>query len=167
MLDKFKHITTFVFDVDGVLTDGTLFVLPDGLMARRMNIKDGFALKEAVNAGYKIVIISGGNSDSVRNRLSNLGIENIFLGVENKKKILDEVIQANKLSKKNILYMGDDLPDFEVMCNSGVPCCPADAVPEIKEISIYVSPVNGGEGCVRDVIEQVMRVHGKWPLLKM
>ncbi len=160
-----KNVRCFVFDVDGVLTDGSLIVMP-GELYRIMNIRDGFALKEAVIAGFKVVIISGGNSDSVRSRLMNLGISDIYLGVQNKTDKLNEVIVQYGLKKEEILYMGDDIPDFNVMKQVGMPCCPADAAPEISEISIYVSPFKGGYGCVRDIIEQVMRLNGTWPTLK-
>lgn len=160
-----KNVRCFVFDVDGVLTDGSLIIMP-GELYRIMNIRDGFALKEAVNAGFKVVIISGGNSDSVRSRLMNLGINDIYLGVQNKTDKLNEVIVQYELKKEEILYMGDDIPDLDVMKHVGIPCCPSDAAPEISEISIYTSPFNGGCGCVRDIIEQVMRLNGTWPTLK-
>lgn len=160
-----KNVRCFVFDVDGVLTDGSLIVMP-GELYRIMNIRDGFALKEAVNAGFKVVIISGGNSDSVRSRLMNLGINDIYLGVQNKTDKLNEVIVQYELKKEEILYMGDDIPDYDVMKHVGIPCCPADASHEISEISIYTSPFKGGHGCVRDIIEQVMRLNGTWPTIK-
>ncbi|TAH43696.1 MAG: HAD-IIIA family hydrolase [Bacteroidetes bacterium] len=166
MLENFKvklrSITCLIFDVDGVLTNGSLLVMPNELH-RTMNIRDGYALKAAVDAGYKVFIISGGKSESVRKRLADLGIKDIYLGVENKKEILQKIMDEGKFQSSNILYMGDDLPDYEVMQISGLPCCPADACPEIKSLSIYVSTQKGGEGCVRDVIEQVMRLHNKWP----
>ncbi len=159
---KLKNVRCFIFDVDGVLTNGSLVVMP-GELYRIMNIRDGFALKEAVKAGFKVVIISGGNSDSVRSRLLNLGINEIYLGVQNKSEKLNDVIIQHGLKKDEILYMGDDIPDYDVMKNTGIPCCPSDATPEIKEISIYISPFKGGEGCVRDIIEQTMRLNGTWP----
>lgn len=159
---KLNSVSCFIFDVDGVLTNGNLLVLQDELH-RTMNIRDGFALKEAINKGYEVFIISGGKSLSVKKRLSDLGIKHIFLGIDNKKETLNEIMQTHKLKPENILYMGDDLPDFEVMKMCGIPCCPADAVPEIKSLSIYISPFKGGEGCARDVIEQVLRLHKKWP----
>ena len=159
---KLKNVRCFIFDVDGVLTNGSLVVMP-GELYRIMNIRDGFALKEAVKAGFKVVIISGGNSDSVRSRLLNLGINEIYLGVQNKSEKLNDVIIQHSLKKDEILYMGDDIPDYDVMKNTGIPCCPSDATPEIKEISIYISPFKGGEGCVRDIIEQTMRLNGTWP----
>ncbi len=157
-----KHITTFIFDVDGVLTDGSIQVNTEGEMFRTMNIKDGYGLKTAVEKGYRICIISGGSNEGVRVRLNNLGIKDIFLGVSNKTEILDGYLNDNKLKAENVLYMGDDLPDFEIMQQVGLPTCPQDAVPEIKLISKYVSHKKGGKGCVRDVIEQVLKVQGRW-----
>lgn len=159
---KLQSISCFIFDVDGVLTDGTLLVMPQELH-RTMNIKDGYALKAAAAAGYKIYIISGGKSESVRKRLSDLGLTDIHLGIEDKKAKLRDLVERDQLHSSNVLYMGDDLPDYEVMQMCGLPCCPSDAVPEIKSISLYVSPLKGGNGCVRDIIEQVMRLHNKWP----
>ncbi len=162
MLNKFKHITTFIFDVDGVLTDGTLLVLPDGVMARRMNIKDGYALQLAVKRGYRVLIITGGNAPDVKDRLMKLGITEIWMQVEDKAAILRKLIEEQNLSKESILYMGDDMPDKEVMQLTGLPCCPADAAQDIKEISLYISHLKGGEGCGRDVIEKVMKLRGNW-----
>ncbi len=159
---KLQKVSCFIFDVDGVLTNGNLLVL-QGELHRIMNIKDGFALKEAVGAGYKVCIISGGKSEGVRKRLADLGLKDIYLGVEDKKEKLQEIMDSCNILKDNVLYMGDDLPDYEVMMSCGVPCCPQDAVPEIRSLSIYISPFKGGEGCARDVIEQVMRLHHKWP----
>ena len=157
-----KHITTFIFDVDGVLTDGTIKVNTDGEMFRTMNIKDGYGLKTAVEQGFNVCIISGGTNEGVRVRLQNLGIQNVFLGAQNKTEILNEYIIKNNLAPEHILYMGDDLPDYQIMREVGLPTCPQDAVPEIKAISKYISHKKGGKGCVRDVIEQVLKVHGKW-----
>ena len=155
-------ITTFVFDVDGVLTDGSVLVTTDGEMLRTMNIKDGYALKTAVDAGYHICIISGGSNEGVRKRLNGLGIKDIYLGAHNKVEQLQEYMSVNEIETKQMLYMGDDLPDTVVMQLAGLPCCPQDAVQEIKAISKYISHKNGGKGAVRDVIEQVMKVQGKW-----
>ena len=156
------NITTFVFDVDGVLTDGSVLVTTNGEMLRTMNIKDGYALKTAVDKGYKICIISGGSNEGVRKRLNGLGIKDIYLGVQQKIERLQEYMTSNGISTDQLLYMGDDIPDIPVMQMAGLPCCPQDAVPEIKAISRYVSHKNGGKGAVRDVIEQVMKVQGKW-----
>jgi 3-deoxy-D-manno-octulosonate 8-phosphate phosphatase (KDO 8-P phosphatase) len=162
VLSKFKHITTFVFDVDGVLTDGSLFVLPEGLMARRMNIKDGYALQLAVKKGYHVVIISGGNSPEVKQRLLNLGVTEVWMQITDKSAVLEKFMEENKLDRSAVLYMGDDMPDLLVMQLAGLPCCPADAVQEIKEKSIYISHLKGGEGCARDVIEKTMKLRGHW-----
>jgi 3-deoxy-D-manno-octulosonate 8-phosphate phosphatase (KDO 8-P phosphatase) len=157
-----KNVKCLVFDVDGVLTNGTLIVMP-GELYRVMNIRDGYALREAVTKDYVVAVISGGKSESVRSRLENLGLKDIYLGVENKSEKLDDLIHAYDLKAEEVLYMGDDLPDYEVMKRVGVPCCPADAAPEIRELCLYISPNKGGEGCVRDIIEQVLRLQGKWP----
>ncbi len=156
-------IRCFVFDVDGVLTNGSIVVMP-GELYRIMNIRDGFALKEAVDQGYHVAIISGGKSESVRSRLANLGIKDIYLGVHDKTERLDEIKILYDLKDEEILYMGDDIPDYHVMKKVGVPTCPNDATHEIRSISMYISPFNGGEGCVRDVIEQTLKLHDKWPI---
>ena len=156
------NITTFIFDVDGVLTDGTITVTTDGEMLRSMSIKDGFALKTAIDAGFNMCIISGGSNEGVRKRLAGLGIKDIFLGAHNKIEQLNSYLNQHNISKSQVLYMGDDIPDYPVMALVGLPCCPQDAVPEIKAISKYISHKNGGKGAVRDVIEQVLKVHGKW-----
>lgn len=155
-------ITTFIFDVDGVLTDGTITVTTDGELLRTMNVKDGFALKTAIDAGFNICIISGGSNEGVRKRLAGLGIKDIHLGAKNKIDQLNTYLTENNINTSQVLYMGDDIPDYPVMKMSGLPCCPQDAVPEIKAISKYISHKNGGRGAVRDVIEQVLKVHGKW-----
>ncbi|WP_303315674.1 HAD-IIIA family hydrolase [Flavivirga abyssicola] len=157
-----EHITTFIFDVDGVLTDGTVTVTSTGDMLRKMNIKDGYALKTAVDMGYNICIISGGSNEGVRVRLQGLGISNIYLGAHNKIEQLEAYLGDNNIKSENVLYMGDDIPDFPVMKRIGLPCCPQDAVPEIKNISKYISHKKGGKGAVRDVIEQVLKVQEKW-----
>jgi len=156
------NITTFIFDVDGVLTDGTITVTTDGEMLRTMSIKDGFALKTAVDAGFNICIISGGSNEGVRKRLAGLGIKDIYLGAHNKIEQLNDYMDKHNINKQQVLYMGDDIPDYPVMKLVGLPCCPQDAVAEIKAISKYISHKNGGKGAVRDVIEQVLKVHNKW-----
>jgi len=162
LLQIFKSVTTFVFDVDGVLTDGMLTILPGGVMARRMNVKDGYALQLAVKKGYNVVVISGGNAQEVVERLNRLGISAVFMQVTDKMSVLTSYLQQNNLSWKEVLFMGDDIPDLEVMKKVGVACCPLDAVAEIKEISTYISPRNGGFGCGRDVIEKVLKMRGHW-----
>lgn len=162
VLEHFKKITTFVFDVDGVLTDGTVLVLDNGLQARRMHIKDGFALQMALKNGYRVKVISGGHSPQVHDRLDKLGVKDVTMSVLNKGSFLDKFIQENKLKKEEVLYMGDDLPDISAMQVAGLPCCPADAVNEVKDAAEYISPLNGGFACVRDVIEKVLKLNGHW-----
>ena len=157
-----NNITTFILDVDGVLTDGTIHVTQTGEMLRDMHIRDGYAMKAAVENGYTVCIISGGSNEGVRVRLRNLGITDIHLGVPNKVETFQEFIELYNIKPEEVLYMGDDIPDFHVMKLVGLPTCPQNAVPEIKNISKYISHINGGKGCVRDVIEQVMKVQGKW-----
>lgn len=164
ILSKFESIKTFVFDVDGVLTDGTLLILNDGQMARQMNIKDGYALQLAIKKGYRVVIISGGTSEAVKERLTRLGVTDSFLPVENKKEKLVEYVQQHQLKWDEVLFMGDDIPDHLPMQMVGLPCCPADAATEIKQISAYISPLEGGKGCARDVIEKVLKLNGHWEL---
>ena len=157
-----NDITTFIFDVDGVLTDGSVFVSNEGEMLRTMNIRDGYALKAAVESGYHVCIISGGSNEGVRVRLRNLGIADIHLGTPDKVETFKEYIDVYGINPEQVLYMGDDIPDYHVMKLVGLPACPQDASPEIKAISNYISHKNGGKGAVRDVIEQVMKVQGKW-----
>ena len=157
-----QHITTFVFDVDGVLTDGSIMVNTDGEMFRTMNIKDGYALKTAIDHEYNVCIISGGTNEGVRKRLQGLGITDIHLGAHHKTEILNEYFKANEIQPDQVLYMGDDIPDLAPMKLVGLPTCPQDAVPEIKVICTYISHKKGGKGAVRDVIEQVLKVQGKW-----
>ena len=157
-----NDITTFVFDVDGVLTDGSVFVSNEGEMLRTMNIRDGYALKSAIDCGYNVCIISGGSNEGVRVRLRNLGITDINLGTPDKVTTFDEYTDIYNIKPEQVLYMGDDIPDYHVMKLVGLPTCPQDACPEIKSISKYISHKNGGKGAVRDVIEQVMKVQGKW-----
>ena len=156
------QISTFIFDVDGVLTDGTIQILENGEMLRQMNVKDGYALKTAIDAGYKICIISGGSSEGVRERLKKLGIKDIYLGAHNKIEQYQEILNKYNLTSDEILYMGDDIPDYPVMKLVGLACAPLNAAPEIQSISHYISQKNGGKGCVRDVIEQVLKVQEKW-----
>ncbi|MFN7675437.1 KdsC family phosphatase [Flavobacterium sp.] len=157
-------ITTFIFDVDGVLTDSSVHVTATGEMLRIMNIRDGFAMKAALESGYNVCIISGGNNEGVRIRLRNLGITDIHLASPDKVATFKEYIELYNIKPEQVLYMGDDIPDFHVMQLVGLPTCPQDSSPEIKAISKYISHKNGGKGAVRDVIEQVMKVQGKWHL---
>jgi 3-deoxy-D-manno-octulosonate 8-phosphate phosphatase (KDO 8-P phosphatase) len=168
MIENFKtkltRVKTFLFDVDGVLTDGAITLLPTGEEVRTMNTKDGFALQLAIKMGYRIAVITGGKSESVRKRLNRLGITDVYLGVNDKLDVYKEYIDIHTLNTEEILYMGDDVPDYEVMQRVGIATCPNDAVPEIKSLCIYVSDKKGGSGCVRDVIEQVMKVQGTWKI---
>ena len=157
-----QHITTFIFDVDGVLTNGIVNVMSNGDLIRRMNVKDGYALKQAVDQGYNVAIISGGNNEGVRTRLKGLGINDVYLGTRNKIIQFNEYCKLYNLNPKNIMYMGDDIPDAEVMKVVGLACAPQDADSEIQRIAHYISHKKGGETCVRDVIEQVLRVQGNW-----
>jgi 3-deoxy-D-manno-octulosonate 8-phosphate phosphatase (KDO 8-P phosphatase) len=157
-----NEITTFIFDIDGVLTDSSVHITPEGEMLRIMHIRDGFAMKAAIESGYKVCIISGGSNEGVRIRLQNLGITDIHLGSSDKVKTFKEYVEIYNINSSHVLYMGDDIPDYHVMQLVGLPTCPQDAVAEIKTISKYISHKNGGKGAVREVIEQVMKVQGKW-----
>ena len=158
------QINTFIFDVDGVLTNGFITITTNGELIRNMSVKDGYALKTAVDVGYNVCIISGGSNEGVRRRLEGLGITDIYLGTHTKTIQLQDYFTKNNINPENVLYMGDDIPDFPVMKLVGLPCCPKDAVSEIQSISKYISQKKGGTGCVRDVIEQVLKVQGKWQL---
>jgi 3-deoxy-D-manno-octulosonate 8-phosphate phosphatase (KDO 8-P phosphatase) len=161
-LEKLHSVKAFIFDVDGVLTDGTIHVTEIGEQLRSFNIKDGFALQLAVKQGYPVAAISGARSKGVLSRLNGLGIQSVYIGIEDKLQVFEQFIVENDLSPADILYMGDDIPDLPLMKKIGVPTCPADAVEEIKVISDYISPKNGGCGCVRDVIEKVLKIQNRW-----
>ncbi len=160
--EKLKKVTTLIFDYDGVMTDGTLILQHEGQPLRSANVKDGYALQLAMKLGYRIAIISGGFSKSMENRFGALRIKDVFLGVEDKTVVFDSYMKEHNLTTDEIIYMGDDIPDYRVMKRVGVPVCPADASEEIKNICLYISDKGGGKGCVRDIIEQVLKVHGKW-----
>lgn len=164
LLQQLSQISCFVFDMDGVLTDGTLLVLPDGIMARKMNIKDGYALQLAVKKGYTVIIISGGNSPEAKERLLKLGVDQVWMGVKDKLSLLKNQLDQKQIPMSQVLYMGDDVPDLAVMQAVGFPCCPADAATDIRLASKYISPFKGGEACVRDVMEQVLKLRGDWDL---
>ncbi len=157
-----SQINTLILDVDGVLTNSMVTVMPDGQLVRQMNIKDGYAMKTAIQQGLRICVISGGKNEGVRTRLNNLGIQDVYLGAHDKIEQYHELVDMYGLAPENVLYMGDDIPDIPVMKLVGLPCCPNDAVPEVQKISKYISDKKGGEGCVRDIIEQILRVQGKW-----
>ena len=159
----FMDIDTFVLDIDGVMTDGLIHITESGEELCRMHIRDGFAIRTAADAGYRIFVISGGRRYGVSSRLQRLGCKRVILGVVNKDNALQELIAREGLVTSRALYMGDDLPDLDPMLRCRIAACPADAAPEVYQASAFVSQYKGGEGCVRDVIEQVLRVQGKWP----
>jgi 3-deoxy-D-manno-octulosonate 8-phosphate phosphatase (KDO 8-P phosphatase) len=161
--EKLKDIRCFVFDIDGVMTDGGLLITEDGAQLRKTNIKDGYALAQAVRHGYYIWIISGSTTEGLKKRFKYLGIDEVHMGVDNKWQKLEHLLIQFRVSAKEVLYMGDDVPDYEVMSHCAIKTAPADAVPEILAIADYISQKKGGEGCVRDVIEQVLKVKGDWP----
>lgn len=160
--ERFSKITTFVFDIDGVLTDGTVLLLENGIQARRMNIKDGYALQLAVKKEYRVCAVSGADSPLVIPRLHKLGIKEVALAVTDKKEWLEKMMITHGLRTEEVLYMGDDMPDLPAMTIAGLPACPADAVTEIREAAAYISPFTGGMGCVRDVIEKALKGNGHW-----
>lgn len=155
-------IKAFAFDVDGVLTDGSIMLTSDGGQIRTLNIKDAYALQLAIKKGFKIAIITGGNSQQVKVRMNELGITDVFLCSHFKIEVFEDWLFANDLKAEQILFMGDDIPDYEILKKVQASTCPADASPEIKEICLYVSTKSGGKGCVRDVVEQVLRTQNKW-----
>ena len=157
-----KDITTFILDVDGVMTNGKIIYTHDGKIDRQFQAKDGYAIKHAISKGYNFVIISGGTQNNIKKRLKSLGVEDVFISAFDKLKIFNDYITKKKISPDNILYMGDDNPDIEVLKIVKISACPSDASIDVKEVCDYISDKKGGEGCVRDVIEQVMRVHNKW-----
>lgn len=158
-----KKIKALAFDVDGVLSAGNVVLWENGEQpCRTANIKDGYALQLAVRRGLQVAIITGGRSEAVRRRYIGLGIQNVFMGVSVKLECFRDWLDESGLTAAEVLYMGDDIPDYEVMKACGCPCCPSDAAPEIKDIACYVSDSRGGEGCARDVIEQVLKAQGLW-----
>ena len=170
VLSLFKKVKAFVFDIDGVLTDANLLLIPDIhpegklIMTRTMNTKDGYAIQRALKQGYPIAIISGGKNSGAEQRLQYLGVQHIFMDIKNKLECFDAFLQSQGLQRADVLYMGDDIPDYDILKVAGVKACPADAAAEIKEIADYISPLKGGECCVRDVIEKTMKLQGTWAL---
>lgn len=159
---KLQDISTFIFDFDGVLSDGKIYVQGDGEQVRATNVKDGYALQYALRKGYNVAVISGGYSESMKLRYKDfLGLE-MYLKVRDKVLMFNEYLQKHNLKPENVLVMGDDIPDYKMMQLAGVKCCPSDAAEEIKHISDYISAQPGGNGAVRDIIEQVLRLHDKW-----
>jgi 3-deoxy-D-manno-octulosonate 8-phosphate phosphatase (KDO 8-P phosphatase) len=159
--ERLNHITTLMFDVDGVLTNGDVILFQNEIV-RTLNSRDAYAIQYAVKMGFKIIIVTGGNSQDVKDRLIGLGVHEVHLSSVNKLQVYNSIKEAHNLKDEEILYMGDDIPDYEVMQQVGAACCPQDAAVEIKAISHYQSPFNGGRHCVRDVIEQTLRVQNKW-----
>lgn len=162
IFSRLSKIRTFVFDMDGVLTDGSMLVMGNEAWYRTMNVKDGYALQLAVKKGYRILVVSGSNAPEVGARLTKLGITEVYFNVKDKKKFLSDYSEKLSIDPASVLYMGDDMPDADAMQWCGVAACPADAVEEILTISQYISPLSGGKGCVRDVIEKVMRLNEDW-----
>lgn len=162
MSNLFQPITTFIFDYDGVMTDGKVYSDHDGHPWRATNVKDGYALQLASKLGYNVAVISGAVCPSMEVRMNSLRVTDVFTGVCNKVLKLDEYMAEKGLKKEEIVFMGDDIPDIRVMQSVGLAACPADAADEVKAISAYISPKEGGKGCVRDLIEQVLKTHGKW-----
>ena len=157
-----KKIKAIIFDVDGVLSCQTIPMNAEGEPLRTVNIKDGYAIQLAQKMGVRIVILTGGNTKAVRIRYEHLGVEDIYMQCAVKIKTYDEFLEKYGLTDDEIIYVGDDIPDYEVMKRCGCPCCPADACSDIKAISLYVSDRKGGYGCGRDIVEQVLRAQGKW-----
>ena len=162
ILPQFSRISTFVFDMDGVLTDGTVWVMPDGEWVRRMHIRDGYVLQLAVKRGYQVWVITGSSSTPVAQRLNKLGITEVHERVKDKACLLKTLMQQYAVSPEQVLFMGDDVPDLAAMKLVGLSACPKDAARDILELANYISPLPGGLGCVRDVIEKVMRIQGNW-----
>lgn len=161
-LEVFRDIRTFIFDVDGVMTNSELIVLENGHLLRKMNVRDGYAIKLAIKRGYRVAVITGGKSSGVVQRLRALGVIDIYSGISEKIDAFEEYLDTYDLSTDQVLYMGDDLPDYEVMKKVALPACPKDAAPEILEIAQYVSARKGGDACVRDVIEKTLRIQSQW-----
>ena len=162
-LEKFRAVDTFLFDIDGVLTNGKIFLTEEGALLRSMNVRDGYGMRIAIEKGFRIGIISGGTTPGAIDRLQALGVQDVFLGVQEKLDVYRAYCEKYALNGESILYMGDDLPDLAVLREVGMPCCPKDAVAEIRDLATYVSDKAGGDGCVRDVIEKVLKLKGYWP----
>lgn len=163
ILQRFAHISTFVLDIDGVMTNGNLLVTETGDLLRTMNIRDGYATQLAIQQGYHIWVISGGRQQGPILRLGKLGVTELHIAVPNKAVLLQELWAKHQILPEHTLYMGDDIPDLQAMQLCGLPTCPADAATEVKAAAQYISPINGGQGCVRDVIQKVLQLRGHWP----
>ena len=157
-----SKIKALAFDVDGVLSLQTVSMQPDGMPQRTVNIRDGYALQLAVKSGFKVAIITCATVSSVRKRYEGLGLQDVYIGCSRKIETYRQFLAKYDLQDEEVLYMGDDIPDYEILQSCGLPCCPADAAKEIRDICTYISPLCGGYGCVRDVIEQVLSAQGRW-----
>lgn len=160
--EHLHRINTFVFDVDGVFTDGSILITENGELLRSMNVKDGLAVKIALENGYRVAIITGGTNEAVRDRFRRLGITDVYLNARFKEEPMEEFLDINGIAPEEVLYMGDDLPDIPAMKMVALATCPQNAVSEVKEVCDYISHKKGGEGCVRDIIEQVLKIRGHW-----
>lgn len=163
---RLNKITTIMFDIDGVITDGKVFVMESGEVLRNLNSKDGYALHLAAQKGYRMCVISGGNNVGIKHLLARTGINDVFINAHDKMAVYETYLMENNIHDEEVMFMGDDLPDHGIMSRVGLAACPNDAAVEIKQICQYVSPYKGGEGCVRDVLEQIMRVQGNWEIVK-
>lgn len=163
VLAEFKDISTFIFDVDGVFTNSELLITEEGELLRKMHTRDGYAVKLALRADIDVIIITGGSSIGVVKRLKGLGVTRVFYGIKDKLEVFNSLVRNQVLDPKSTAYMGDDLPDYTVMKQVRLACCPNDAAPEILKLSDYISPQDGGKGAVRDVLEKVLRSQSKWP----
>ena len=163
VFDKMKSVKAFIFDIDGVLTNNEILVTEAGELLRTMNVRDGQAIKWAIQAGYPIAVITGGRSEGAKKRLTDLGIQEYYSGVHDKMVAFQSFMQRSGIMPTEICYMGDDLPDLPVLRKVSLSVCPADAVPEVKAACDYISSIQGGHGCVREIIENVMKLQGKWP----
>ncbi|KXB37004.1 3-deoxy-D-manno-octulosonate 8-phosphate phosphatase, YrbI family [Bacteroidales bacterium KA00344] len=157
-----RKVKAVIFDIDGVLSAETIGMDSDGMPVRTMNIKDGYAIQLAMKMGLRVAIMTGGDSEAIRGRYAYLGVEDIYMKCAVKIETYNKFIKKYGLHDDEIIFMGDDIPDYEIMQRVGCPCCPADACPEVKNISVYVSQKRGGFGCARDVLEQVMQAQGLW-----
>ncbi len=163
---RLNKISTIMFDIDGVITDGKVVVMENGEVLRNLNSKDGYALHLATQKGYRMCVISGGNNVGIKHLLARTGITDVFINAHDKMAVYEAFVKEHNLNDEEVVFMGDDLPDHGIMSRVGLAACPNDAAVEIKEICQYVSPKNGGEGCVRDILEQIMRAQGKWEIVK-
>jgi len=163
IFDKLRAVKAFVFDVDGVFTNNEILVSEAGELLRIMNVRDGQAVKWAIRAGYPVGIITGGRSEGAKKRFTDLGVEEYYSGIHEKWEAFQSFLKRTNTLVSEVCYMGDDLPDLPVLRKVGLSCCPADAVPDVIDICDFVSAIPGGRGCVREIIEKVMKLQDKWP----